>query len=146
MKNQRRIRTKGRVVAGFVFAVVIAAFFLLHWAAVNKKINVALLFGPCGFKQRYGLPCPGCGMTTAAVAFARGEVLGAFYIQPAAAVFCYIVLLGPILALLMAVFGTDFGLLNYFAKWKIKYLVIAALIIIVSGWAVTLARALAQRK
>ena len=81
-------------------------------------------------------------MTTAAVAFARGSTLRAFYIQPAAAVLCCVAAVTPVLLFLMAVFGTDFGLLNYFAAWKIKYVIVVTLIIIASAWAVTMARAL----
>ena len=145
MKNPRRIGVKGRLLAGLVFTAAVAVFFLVHWAAVNNKINVAWFAGPCGFKQRYGLPCPGCGVTTAAVAFARGSVLTAFYIQPAAALFCCVAVLLPVLPFVMAVFGADFGLLSYLATWKVKFVIIALLIIIASAWAVTLARALAQK-
>jgi hypothetical protein len=49
-----------------------------------------------------------------------------------------------VLAFFIAVSGTYFSFLNgFFTKVKIKYIIIALIIIIAAGWAVTLARALA---
>lgn len=145
MKNSRRISKKGRLVAGLIFATAVGAFALVHWAAVNDRIAVAWLFGPCGFKQKWGLPCPTCGMTTALIAFGQGDIFRAFYIQPAAAVFCSLVVVSSLLLLVMAVFGTDLGLLNHLGALKTKYILIAVLVIIASAWAVTITRTVAQK-
>jgi len=118
----------------------------LHWAAINDKINTDRWFSPCGFKQRYGLPCPSCGMTTAMIAFARGEVLNAFYIQPAAAVICFAAVVALMFAFVMAVLGTDFGLIGYLSEQlKTRHIIFAVVVIVCGAWAVTLARALAGR-
>lgn len=99
---------------------------------------------PCGFKQRYNLPCPTCGVTTSVVAFAQGKFLKSFYTQPAAALLCCVLAVSAFLAFFVAVFGVYFDFLNrFFSKVKIKYIILALIVIIAAGWAVTLARVLA---
>jgi hypothetical protein len=88
-------------------------------------------------------------MTTSVFKFVRGEIFGrngAFYVQPAAALLCSILLIAAILAFLIAVFGVYFGFIDrFFKEVKIRYIILALLIIISAGWAVTLARALAEK-
>jgi hypothetical protein len=125
-----------RLTAAVVF-LVLAAFFGLFALAGHYKITLWPF--PCGFKQRYNIPCPTCGVTTSVVTFAQGKILKSFYIQPAAAVLT----VSAIFALFIAVFGIYFSFLNRFcADIKIKYVVLVLIVIIAIGWAVTLARAL----
>jgi len=145
--NKRKIicraTSRQRAIAGLVLSALVVLFGLL-WLAANDKINIGLLLGPCGFKQKYGLPCPTCGMTTSALAFAQGKIFESFYIQPAAALLCSIGAVVAFWAFLIAVFGIYFGFLErFFAEVKVKHIILALIIIIASGWAVTLARALA---
>ncbi|MHC4757654.1 MAG: DUF2752 domain-containing protein [Planctomycetota bacterium] len=134
-----------RLVAALIFLSITAGFVLLLLMS-REIINTALIFGPCGFKQRYALPCPSCGMTTGAVAFVQGRIWDSFYIQPAGAFLCSLLVISAFLAFLTAVFGVYFGFLkHFFKKVKIGYVIITFLIIISSGWIVTLARALAVR-
>ncbi len=138
-----RASRQQRLVAGLVFLGIIAVFAFL-WLSAKGIINIGLLFGPCGFKQRYGLPCPTCGITTSAIAFASGQVLKAFYIQPAGAFFCCIMVVSAFFALFTTVFGVYFVFLKrFFDEVKAKYIILALVIIIAAGWIVTLARALA---
>ena len=140
-----RASFRQRVRAGIVF-LVLAAFFGLFALAAHDKIDIGRWLNPCGFKQRYGLPCPTCGMTTAALAFAGGKIFKAFYIQPAGALLCCILVVGAFLALLTAVFGVYFDFLKrFFTEVKVKYIIIGVLIIIAAGWMVTLARAIAAK-
>jgi len=125
--------------------VITASFGLFHLAATGR-IDVDRVLDPCGFKQRYSLPCPTCGMTTSILAFARGSIFESFYIQPAAALMCSIMVVAAFLALLKAVLGIHFRFLDsLFSKIKVKYLILTLIIVIAAGWAVTLARALAAR-
>jgi hypothetical protein len=102
------------------------------------------LLGYCGFKQRTGLPCPTCGMTTATLAFAQGRIFEAFYIQPACGLLCCVMVVAAILAFIIAVFGVYFRFIErFFIEVKLRYMILALIIIIIAGWAVTLARALA---
>ena len=84
-------------------------------------------------------------MTTAAMAFADGKILTAFYIQPAAAFLCLILAIIAFLALLSTIFGIYYKFLRRFsAEIKTRYIILALVIVIVAGWAVILARALAD--
>jgi len=97
-------------------------------------------------KQRTGLPCPTCGMTTSVLAFSRGDLLTAFYVQPAAAFLCSLLVVVAFFAFLMSVFGVYFNVLDrLWAEIGIGRLGIGLLVILAAGWAVTFARALAGR-
>lgn len=123
-------------------AVLLLGLFVL---AAAGKIDIGQLLGPCGFKQKYGLPCPGCGMTASAVAFFRGKIFESFYIQPAGALFCSVLVIVGFLALLTTVFGVYFRFLErLFCEIKIRYIILGLMVIIVAGWAVTFARALSN--
>ena len=134
-----------RVIATVVF-FLIAGFFILLSLAANDKIDAGLWTNPCGFKQRYDLPCPSCGMTTSALAFAGGRIFESFYIQPAGGFLCVILVVLAILAFITALFGVYFIFLRRFlTEIKVRYIVLAVIIIIAAGWIVTLARALAAK-
>lgn len=142
LKIFRRASYQERLRAGLVFAGLAASFGLLVLAA-QGKINIGWLIGGCGFKQRYNLPCPGCGMTASVLAFGRGEILEAFYNQPAAALFCCVLVVIAFLAFFTAVFGVYVVYLNrFFTKVNIKNIILALMVVIAAGWAVTLSRAL----
>lgn len=140
-----RATFRQRIAAG-VFFVVTAGVWLLFLLASKDKINLGILLGPCGFKQQYNLPCPTCGITHSALAFAQGKILEAFYIQPAGGLFCSVMAICGFLAFLTAVFGVYFTYLDRFSREvKIGYIILALLIIIAAGWAVMLARAIAAK-
>ena len=121
----------------------IIVFFAVFALAGHYKIDMGRLLGYCGFKQRYGLPCPTCGMTTATLAFAQGRILEAFYIQPACGLLCCVIVLAAIMAFIIAVFGVYFRFVErFFEEVKIRYMILALVVIIIAGWAVTFARAL----
>ena len=132
-----------RVRAGIVLAVL-GALFVLFGLMAAGVIDPEVWLDPCGFKQRHGLPCPTCGMTHSVIAFSRGRVFEAFYVQPAAAFMCCIMIIAFFLALLTAVFGIYLRALDFlFSQVKVRYVILALIIVIAAGWAVTLARALA---
>jgi hypothetical protein len=137
----QRASSHQRITAGIICAVISVSFVYV-WLAAHDKIST---FWPlyCGFKQRYNLPCPTCGTTTAAFMFVRGRIFQAFYIQPAAALFCCVLIFSAILAFLTSVFGLSFRFIErFFAEVRVRYIILAIVIIIAAGWAVTLARAL----
>ncbi len=138
-----RASSRQRAIAGIVLLAITSMFFLL-WIIARYQIDISWWLGPCGFKQQYGLPCPTCGMTTSVLTFAEGKIFEAFYIQPAAALFCCILLFIAILAILVAVFGIYSPFLKKsLSEIKIRYVILMLIVIIASGWAVTMARALA---
>jgi len=126
-----------------IIFLAIAFSFGLSWLAATGKFDIGWWLGPCGFKQRYGLPCPTCGMTTSVLAFSQGKIIESFYIQPAAALLCCVLVTIAFLALFTAVFGVYFSFVErFFAEVKIRHVILVLIIIVAAGWVVTLARAL----
>ncbi|MBN1391686.1 MAG: DUF2752 domain-containing protein [Sedimentisphaerales bacterium] len=136
-----RASRRQRLIAAGVF-LGLAAFFGFFALAGRYKISPWPF--PCGFKQRYHLPCPTCGVTTSVIAFSQGKIFESFYIQPAAALACCFLVISACFALFIAVSGMYFDFLNsFFSKMRIKYVIFIMIVIIAVGWAFTLAKALA---
>jgi hypothetical protein len=137
-----RATKRQRIRAGFIF-LALAVFFGLFLLAANGKLDLERWLTPCGFKQRSGLPCPTCGITSSVLSFVQGRIFEAFYIQPAGALFCVLAVVGGFLAFLTAVFGVYYRFLKrFFDKVRTGYLILGIIIIIAVGWLVTLVRAL----
>ena len=146
--NKRKIfspaSSSRRIIAGAILLAAVILFGLLYQAA-KGIIDIGVLLGPCGFKQKYALPCPACGMTTSAVAFAQGRIFKSFYIQPAGAFLCCLLVISAGLAFVTVVFGVYFEFIKrFFAEIRVRYIILALVIVIVAGWAVTLSRAMAE--
>lgn len=141
-KAHRRASSRQRAIAALICLAVIVIFGLLHLVA-RYNIDLSWWLGYCGFKARTGLPCPTCGMTTSVLAFAQGKIAEAFYIQPAAAFLCSIMIVIGFFAFLTAAFGVYFRFFDRLLyEVRARYLILALVIIIAAGWAVTMTRAL----
>jgi len=137
-----RASANQRLIAAAIF-IVIAAGFALGW--LMGQFHFSLYPYPCGFKQRYNLPCRTCGMTTAVIAFSHGHICDAFYAQPAAGFFCCFATVIAFFAFLVAGFGVYSPLVErQLASLKLRYILAALFLILAAGWAVTLVRAIAQ--
>ena len=131
---------RGRVICGGIALFVFGFFFVLGLDAADK-FEVSDWLDPCGFKQRYDLPCPTCGMTRSAKAFSQGRIVQSFSFQPAGAILCVLLAFSGLLAFIAAVFGVYFRVLKrFYDKVKARYIILALLILIAVGWAVTLIR------
>ena len=129
-----------------VIACGIFGLFASLWLLQRVGFDFGLIFPPCGLRMRTGLTCPTCGMTTAVLAFARGQILTAFYLQPAAGLLCSLLIVAAFFTFLIAVSGVYFSFLDrLFAEVRIIHVVVGLLVILAAGWAVTLARALAAQ-
>lgn len=137
-----RAEPKDRIVFLAVFLAV-CVIFGLFWLAAKGVINLSP-FGECAFKRNYGIPCPTCGFTTAISVFVTGGIIKAFWIQPAAATMCVVLLFVAFFSLLSAIIGINFSFLPPIRIWRIEHILIAGAIILAAGWAVTIARALAE--
>lgn len=144
MQKGQKLPPRWRVIYALVF-VAVACGFLILWSAQRGHFELSRVLGVCGFKQRFGLPCPGCGWTHAAQQFVSGHPLQAFVTQPAAAVFALTAVIIAVFSLLFAFVGVDFRLPERIFCSRIgKWLLIAALIIVSAGWITTLARTILE--
>lgn len=141
----RRASPRQRWIAGLIALGVFALFGGL-WLLQRVGFDFGVVFSPCGVKQRWGLTCPACGMTTSVLAFARGDLATAFYVQPAAAFLNSLLVVGGFFAFIVSMFGVYFRALDrLFAEIRVRRVVVGLLIILAAGWAVTLARAVAEQ-
>jgi hypothetical protein len=141
-KTFTRATARQRLTAAIVFFAIAGSFAAL-WLVAHYNINLYPF--PCGFKQRYGLPCPTCGMTHAVLYFAQGQIIRSFYTQPAAGLFCTLAVVAAFFAFLIAVFGVYSGTFErLILSLKLRYIIDALVFVIIVGWAVTLARTLAE--
>ena len=130
-----------RLAAAWVF-LGIAGLFVSLYLAQRLGFDFGTLFGPCGFKQRYGLPCPTCGMTTAVLAFARGQIARAFCVQPAAGLLCSTLAIVAVASLALATVGRyPRSLEQVVSRVRITHVLIGVGLVVAAGWAVTFIRA-----
>jgi hypothetical protein len=84
-----RLRAAGALVLGAVFAL---SFIL---PASGTALSV------CAFRNAFGIPCPGCGLTRSFAAFSHGWLAEAFEMHP----------LGPVMYMAFAF---------YMVKWSVE--------------------------
>ncbi len=131
-----------RLTAAIVFFAIAGSFAAL-WLVAHYNINLYPF--PCGFKQRYGLPCPTCGMTHAALYFAQGQIIRSFYTQPAAALLCTLAVVVALFAFLIAAFGVYSKTFErLILSLKLRYIIAALVFVLIVGWVITLATTLAE--
>ncbi len=137
----RRASARERKIAASIAALIVLLFVAL-WGLQRAHFDFGLVFNPCGFQLRTGWPCPACWMTRSVLAFTRGQIGQSFYMQPAAAFGCLVLVVSAFLASLIAAGGVYFRALDrFFEEVKPSHLAIGLLVVISAGWAVTLARA-----
>ncbi|MHC4165353.1 MAG: DUF2752 domain-containing protein [Planctomycetota bacterium] len=133
-------------IIGAIICLGVTVYFAAFAIAGRYEIDMGRHLGYCGFKQRTNLPCPSCGMTTATLAFAQGRIREAFNTQPAAGLLYSAAVVAAAVALFTAASGLYPALIGrFFEQVKVRYIIVALAIILASGWAVTVARALATQ-
>jgi hypothetical protein len=138
-----RATARQRLIAAVVFLALVGSFAAL-WLVAHYNINLYPF--PCGFKQHFGLPCPTCGFTHSALYFAQGKIFDSFNAQPAAALFCAIAAVIAFFAFLIAAFGLySPALQRRILSLKLRYILVALVLVLAVGWAFTLAKALAEQ-
>jgi hypothetical protein len=110
---------------------------LAAWAVVSPALAISR--AGCGFKAMTGAPCPGCGMTRACLALARGDLVESVRLHPLAPA---LVLGGAtLLALSVAEGATGRPWLSrpwrrHGARWATAGLVLLAVVWAVRVWVV----------
>src|SRR5688500_10522680 len=82
---------------------------LLTPAPEGHGTHTQLGLPACSFMELTALPCPGCGVTTAAALAARGELARAFVVQPFGAALALGMALFPLWSLVQSLRGRDLG-------------------------------------
>ncbi len=137
---------KERKTALIVCVIVIGVLGVVFLLESVAHFDIGRLFDPCGFKQRYRLPCITCGWTTATRAFARGEFGEAFRIQPAAALVNCLMAMSAVVCFVIVISGRiPRWVVRLYRELKLSYLLMAFATILLSGWAVTFFRAFSAR-
>lgn len=87
---------------------------------------------PCTLMQRFGIPCPGCGVTTAVVLAGRGELAQSFWTQPLGFALALAALLALPLGLIAHFAGRDaWTLLQKLSQRPLWYALVA---LVVAAW------------
>lgn len=74
-----------RTIAGTVLLAAASCTWLLARATPDPRgydTHIQLGLPPCGWPRTYGIPCPTCGVTTAACLLVHGRILAALATQP----------------------------------------------------------------
>ncbi len=119
--------------AALALAGLVALGFLLVPDPAGYGTHEQLGLKACSAVEWFGVPCPGCGVTTAVTWFARGAPLRSLATQPLG----FALALGAGVALPLAavahVRGTDLGLMLLGLRWR-RWILGAALLALAS-WA-----------
>lgn len=127
---------------GLSLFVVVSGGLLALNILQRLDFNFGLLFWPCGFRVRTGYPCLTCGMTRSVLAFSRGDLIQAFRFQPAAGLLSVVVVILGGHGLFIALSGRiPVYVQRLLAEFRLKRFLLGLVLILLAGWAVTLAQA-----
>lgn len=105
---------------------------LLTPAPEGHGTHTQLGLPACGFMELTALPCPGCGVTTAAALAARGELARAFVTQPFGAALALGMALFPLWALAQSLRDRDLG--GRAPAWVNRFTVGAVALLALGAW------------
>lgn len=121
-----------RHILGIGFILSGYAFILILGTTIGNRH-----FTPCIFKNLTGLPCPGCGMGRATIAFFHGDLMQSFFINPAAIPFA----IAMLISLIWMIYDLHLGTTNFFStinkKLPAKYMILLITLVCVNwAWSV----------
>jgi Protein of unknown function (DUF2752) len=116
----------------------------LYWGGVAAALVTLSPLGPrlahglpvCTFKALFGIPCPTCGATRAALALARFDLAGAFARSPLAAAAWVALIAGGLVAGVAALLGHGVPELPNRLPWWARLGVVA---LVLANWAYLIA-------
>jgi hypothetical protein len=102
----------------------------------------------CSVRSRFGLPCPGCGMSRSVVLSLHGDAGAAWQMAPGGPVAVYglLVLAGAlvILGLMQSKRGSKWDIAPLWIRRSAAIYAVSAVAVWLGGWAVSLSAALAR--
>ena len=100
--------------------------------AAGTGTHEQLGLGACRFRGLFGIPCPGCGVTTSVSHFAHGELWLALATQPLGAVLGLLTVLLPLAATWRTLRGADLS--QDVLRLTRPRFAIAAALLVVGAW------------
>ncbi len=141
----RKAARQERIISFYIFFLSVGICVFLFLGA-NNQISMERIFGPCGFKMKYNLPCPACGMTTSMLAFFKGQIIQSAKIQPTGSILCIILLISAVLTFISAFLGVYFSFIDkIFTKIKLRYIIILTIAVFLLGWLMSLVNAISLK-
>jgi len=123
------------VVLGAAWSLPFVLLVLFFWTtpeAAGTGTHEQLGLGACRFRELFGIPCPGCGVTTSVSHFAHGEPWLALTTQPFGAVLGLLAFVLPLVATWRALRGADLS--QDVLRLTRPRFAIAAALLIVGSW------------
>lgn len=106
--------------------------FLLDIKKLEKEYPYSgyLFLKPCGFKEKWGIPCPTCYLTRAIVSALDGKIIESIKYQPFGII---LIIAASVLAIeaFFILFGKS-GFLFFTSKWAVKAAAITLLLFFIS--------------
>lgn len=139
MSDARRSRGHWLVLAGAGLSLLALAVLglWLEPSPTGHGTHTQLGLPPCMTMELLGLPCPGCGVTTAAAWAAHGELAAALRTQPFGALVALALAAFPAWALVGAASGRDLG--ERAPRWLNRWVLGAAALLALTSWVLRLA-------
>ena len=120
------------------FWLVLLIFIPVGWVVIyiisSGKIDGESLFGICGFRQKYDLPCPFCGMTSSAVLFSKGYFVRSFTTQPAGFALCLLSVVSWIISIMIFLPKTTQIARRFLSNVGLFAVLFCIFVIIVASW------------
>lgn len=124
-----------RLVAAITVATAIGAVLLLGPVSADARgygTHEQLGMQACSWPFVYGIPCPTCGCTTAAVDVIHGRLLTALATQPFGAVMCLVLLLAAAFCLWALWRGRS--VMNVVARLPFGRLILGGVVLLLGSW------------
>ncbi len=111
----------------------------LVWLIITYNINFfgKDINGVCLFKKITSLPCPSCGSTRSVLSLLKGDLSGAFLLNPLGFIILAVIVIAPVWILYDVIFRKA-TLYRFFGKAELflqrKWVAISAILIVILNW------------
>ena len=112
--------------------LVIAGYVVPDESGIGSHRQLSM--SACGFYERTGYPCPTCGMTTAFAHVVRGQLLKAFWVQPAGTLAALACIAGVFGAGYLTITGKRLDRYLLEINWMMVIVVMVGIVLAAWGW------------